>query len=433
MPFSGAAGAKTFSRTTGVYSGATAWQQTEAAGRGIRSDDEDVHDQDLAAAINTSLQKDGSNSATANIPFAGFGPTGLGFLGSVAEVSVASSSTCDVLGSGALFNLITGTVTITSLGTGTNRFKIARFNGILTLTHNGTSLILPGAANITTAAGDTMGIVSDASSNARVIWYQRAAGAPINAANTGLTGQLFGLTMSNGTDTTNDIDIAAGTARNSTDVDTMVLASTLTKQLDAGWAVGTNAGGLDTGSIANTTYHVWLIKRPDTGVVDALFSTSATAPTMPSNYTLKRRIGSILRESGSIVLFSQLGDEFLRSTVAADVSATNPGTSAVTRTLSVPIGIKVWAIFNFLIIDTTNNDCLLLLSELDHSDEVPGAVGGNMQGIFDGGAANLQGAGRMMLRTNTSAQIRSRLRTSSAGASLSIATVGWIDTRGRLF
>jgi len=75
----------------------------------------------------------------------------------------------------------------------------------------------------------------------------------------------------------------------------MTLASGLTKRLDANWAVGTNQGGLDTGSIANTTYYVWLIQRSDTGVVDALFSLSSTSPTMPSNYDRKRLVGSFSR------------------------------------------------------------------------------------------------------------------------------------------
>jgi hypothetical protein len=108
-------------------------------------------------------------------------------------------------------------------------------------------------------------------------------------------GLIWGLTMSNGTDATNDIDITAGFATDSGNNQTIKLASTITKQLDATWTVGTNAGGLDTGSVANDTYHVFLIMRLDTGVVDALFSVSPTAPTMPANYTLKRRIGSFYR------------------------------------------------------------------------------------------------------------------------------------------
>jgi hypothetical protein len=53
------------------------------------------------------------------------------------------------------------------------------FSGVLTLTHNGTSLILPGAGNITTAAGDVAVMLSLGSGNWRCIDYQRASGAPL--------------------------------------------------------------------------------------------------------------------------------------------------------------------------------------------------------------------------------------------------------------
>lgn len=53
----------------------------------------------------------------------------------------------------------------------------------------------------------------------------------------------------------------------------------------------TGAGGLDTGSLAASTwYSVWRIGKTD-GTRAFLFSLSATAPTMPIGYTLKARIG----------------------------------------------------------------------------------------------------------------------------------------------
>jgi len=112
-----------------------------------------------------------------------------------------------------------------------------------------------------------------------------------------MPGHLFGLTLSNnGSDATNDIDIAIGSAASDATSPTMMtLASGLTKRLDANWAVGTNQGGLDTGSVGNNVYYIWLIQRSNTGVVDALFSLSSTAPTMPSNYDRKRLIGSFAR------------------------------------------------------------------------------------------------------------------------------------------
>lgn len=69
---------------------------------------------------------------------------------------IASATTTDIGAATGNFVDVTGTTTITALGTvkaGVRR--IVQFDGILILTHNATSLILPGGANITTAAGDT--------------------------------------------------------------------------------------------------------------------------------------------------------------------------------------------------------------------------------------------------------------------------------------
>lgn len=127
------------------------------------------------------------------------------------------------------------------------------------------------------------------------------------------TNYIGGLITSMGTDADHDVDIAPGSCRDDGDAANLRLASVLTKQLDAAWSVGDDQGGLDTGSIAATTlYAVWLIKRSDTGVVDALFSTSFTSPTMPTNYDLKRLIGSVYTDGSSdIYAFIQSGDEFI--------------------------------------------------------------------------------------------------------------------------
>jgi hypothetical protein len=116
--------------------------------------------------------------------------------GVIAWADVASAATVD-LGAQASRSLrITGTTTITGFGTaasGTRR-KL-RFAAALTLTHNATSLILPGAANITTAAGDTAEAVSLGSGNWVVVNFTRAAAGyagsillanPVAAANIGI-------------------------------------------------------------------------------------------------------------------------------------------------------------------------------------------------------------------------------------------------------
>ena len=249
-----------------------------------------------------------------------------------------------------------------------------------------------------------------------------------------LKGHLYGLTLSNNvTDATNDIDIAAGEAASTETIPVlMALASAMTKRLDASWAVGTGNGGRDTGSIANTTYHVWLIRRSDTGVVDVLFSASASSPTMPANYDQKRRIGSILRESGAIVEFTQSGDLFLRNVQAEDVTATNPGTSAVTRTLSVPTGVVVEAIIQATILSGSSSVSTynVLISALAQADASAGTANSTLTVRSHGAGNTYLSKGQLSVLTNTSGQIRSRASLSAAELTMYINTMGWRDSRG---
>ena len=142
------------------------------------------------------------------------------------------------------------------------------------------------------------------------------SGANLTGISTVATSFIGGLKTSNAADAAHDVTIAVGSARDYTDTATMTLASAITKQIDASWAVGTNAGGLDTGSVAaNTGYGLYLIRRTDTGVVDVLFSTDMSAAggsvTMPTSYTQKRLIGWVRTDgSSNIISYLQSGDTF---------------------------------------------------------------------------------------------------------------------------
>jgi hypothetical protein len=95
---------------------------------------------------------------------------------------VASAGTTS-LGEGGYFN-ITGTTTITDIDFATDkagRKAWVKFAGILTLTHNASTLILPTGANITTAAGDTACFVSEGSDVVRCVAYNRASGAGLRS------------------------------------------------------------------------------------------------------------------------------------------------------------------------------------------------------------------------------------------------------------
>lgn len=93
---------------------------------------------------------------------------------------IASATTTDIGAATGNFVHITGTTTITGFGTvAAGTIRDLTFDGALILTHNGTSLILPTGANITTAAGDTCVAVSEGSGNWRVLSYQRKSGVAL--------------------------------------------------------------------------------------------------------------------------------------------------------------------------------------------------------------------------------------------------------------
>lgn len=251
-------------------------------------------------------------------------------------------------------------------------------------------------------------------------------------------GHLWGLTLSNNsTDATNDIDVTIGAcASDDTDDADRVLLNpgAMTKRLDATWAAGTNQGGrASSQSIANGTWHVFAIRVG--GVDDYGFDTSITAANLIADHaaTHVRRIGSILRESAAIVGFVQDGDYFRRKASVLDVNTTNPGTSAVTATLSVPTGLsELWALFNVSLAKSA--DYVFYASDLASTDVAPSSTAaplGTSASII-GAAGAITIAAHAPVRVNGSAQIRYRLSASDGSTIVRIATYGWIDNRGRL-
>lgn len=86
------------------------------------------------------------------------------------ELDIASGTTCDIGGQLSTKLRITGTTTITSFGTNYRGPILLRMAGALTITHNSTTLICPGGANITTATGDAFIAWPKATSGAADGW-----------------------------------------------------------------------------------------------------------------------------------------------------------------------------------------------------------------------------------------------------------------------
>ncbi|PCJ24095.1 MAG: hypothetical protein COA96_10140 [SAR86 cluster bacterium] len=255
-------------------------------------------------------------------------------------------------------------------------------------------------------------------------------------------GQFFGLNTSNGADPDHDVNVALGQASSddvlAANIVTMNLLTSAGKKIDASWVVGGNVGGLDTGTVANNSwYHIFLIMRTDTGVVDVLISLSPTSPTMPTGYDKKRRIGSVLTDgSANIIGYTQTGDEFLWDTPILDINVTFPPNTAVTRTLSIPTGINVlWSGVASLDDPSIAVTSYAYISPLTTDDDAAILTNSQVHCVFTGATsiATNSGSSPLEIRTNNSAQVRTRISLQDPALVFSMNTIGWVDTRGREF
>ena len=78
MPDTGTPPNQTFSRSDGIRSGTSVFQQEAAAATGIQAALMDTHDNDIVTALNNRLMKNGGNQATANLQLGGFNLTNVG-------------------------------------------------------------------------------------------------------------------------------------------------------------------------------------------------------------------------------------------------------------------------------------------------------------------------------------------------------------------
>jgi len=125
------------------------------------------------------------------------GGTMTGALNFAPVVTVASAATTPIGVASSNTVNITGTTTITAFDNVlAGSMREVTFTGILTLTYNATSLILPTGASITTAAGDTACFTSLGSGNWRCLYYTRANGTALTASPDATKLPLAGGTLS---------------------------------------------------------------------------------------------------------------------------------------------------------------------------------------------------------------------------------------------
>lgn len=250
-------------------------------------------------------------------------------------------------------------------------------------------------------------------------------------------GAIFGLTLSNnGANPTTHIDVSVGQCRSSDNQVDLVLASGITKRLDAVWAAGTNNGGRDsaTALAVSQSYHVFVIYDPTNDLTDVLFSQSPTAPTLPTNYTKFRRIGSLPRlgtdvepvSGTAIPAFIQTNNTFRLKTRTRDYATQSGSSSPLLRDIRTPIGVKMNALLYFQLV----SDGTATFGRItDPSEGVPAAFGGTDQW----GQVRLSGnelylVTNVRVYTNTAAQVY--VHVSYTGGIWALGVLGWEDDRG---
>lgn len=382
-----------------------------------------------------------------------------GTITSASTLTLASISTGDYI----FLTPSGGSSSITSFGTATAGLsKRLEALGTVILRNDSSKLNLPSASDLTISTGDVIYARALSDTSWKVIHFPNngipqsivnassitasdtssvliLSGGTVAKANaSAIAGSLpreyiSGLTLASAADTDHDITVAVGEARDSTDAYDITLSAALTKQIDAAWSVGDNAGGLFSGAVANSTwYYFFLIRRSDTGVVDAGFDTSITAANIPTDYDAYRLLGAV-RTNGSanILGFKQRGGgssrRFMFDTPIVDVAVTNPGTSAVARTLTVP-PLGVLAIVQPAVYAGTGVEANLLLSSTDQTDTTPQTVGtasltagGNVTGLISAKWCFSYAE----VDADTSSQIRTRVSGAIADTRMGVITLGW--------
>ncbi len=263
---------------------------------------------------------------------------------------------------------------------------------------------------------------------------------------TKIKGYLFGLESSvNGVDAF-DLDIQEGSCIDSTN--TLPLdGPAMTKQIDAVWVAGTNAGGFPSAGGSGLTltdatfYHVFLISKPD-GTVDYGFDTNLDASVLlngdnagADGYTLYRRIWSVyyVDNATKIKKFLQDGDRCGWDVPVDDIDDSSASTAAILASVRTPLGIKTRAFGTVSLFDDSQAAATttMLLTSPNATDTAPTDSIHTLKtfSVTGTGENNGQSSAYGEVMTDTSSQIRHRKNTGNADITVKFITFGYYDRR----
>lgn len=244
---------------------------------------------------------------------------------------------------------------------------------------------------------------------------------------------ITGLTTAN--NGSGGIDIYPGSAVDASTRRSMSITSPILKLISAPWTAGTNSGGLDTGIVQNNTwYYMFLIGHSGTGSVDGLFSTSATSPTMPTNYDTKRRIGAVRTGVGSISGFVQHDNNFEWKAPVTDQPGVTISTGFSNLSINAPPAFPCMVTMNAGSYTTAANNTAIRVFSTDSTNtdgaSLPSdAAKHNMGNVGHSITGTSEGSGMDQLRIMViSGTVRAVAR---ATCTLTLVTTNWDDRRGQ--
>lgn len=179
--------------------------------------------------------------------------------------------------------------------------------------------------------------------------------------------------------------VSAGAARNSSNLNDIILDATVTINTAV-----QGAGGLDIGAMANNTFYaVYAIADSYKNVpTSALISADLTQPLLPGDYDMYRRIGYVLTDGAAAILeFRQTGISNDRTMwYDAGIQELNAGASAVYAAVNIASSVPASAIeviFDVILTPTGAADAVHLqptgATAADGYAVLTGAVAGVVQ------------------------------------------------------
>lgn len=312
------------------------------------------------------------------------------------------------------------------------------YDSTSTATENGTTVITPdsvggGAGRWLILTWDTLSIGDSSVTTAKIadssVTTAKIADRAITQAKHGWLPLTWvnGLTISNNSNDSfqHDIDIAAG--QRPDDTQTYLLnCQAMTKQIDATWAQGTNAGGCsnaaDSGVVqANTCYGVFALHKssdPYTAATsDYIFAKSqanalADTNVVAAGYDLAILISAVVTDgSSNIIRFRDGGDGWQEYDVPIVTSITPDGSE---HDVVVPVPPFMRGRFMYGLNDSSPTTVLGVLTQTDLTDTAPSTS--NYDIYLPTNAGAIGGSVIKEVRVDGSRQVRHHEDSSNYGA-----------------